>query len=125
MDKAKALQKFWEQFSWDAYSAQTVPTGENAPKLPYITYDTSSDSFDNQLMLTASLWDNSMSWKKVEQKTAEIAKKIGENGYYIAKIDDGYMLVKKGSPFAQRMGDDDNSLRRVVINIVVEFLTAY
>lgn len=125
MDKSKALQEFWELFGWDVYDMQTVPTGEQLPEMPYITYSSATDSFEKQLQLNASVWDKSMSWKNVEQKVAEVAETIGKNGYYITSVDGGYMTVKKGTPFAQRMMDEDDSVRRIIINVEVEFLTAW
>ena len=105
MNKAEALQQFWSSFGLKAYDESTVPTGENAPEPPYITYNVQTDSIGGILLLTGSIWYRTSSWKEIEG---------------------GYMRVQKGNPFAQRMADpSDDMIRRMYINITVEFLTAY
>jgi hypothetical protein len=125
MDKAQAIQKFWEQFDVPAYDESTVPTASDKPTYPYITYSVKTDSIGNPIVLTASVWDYSTSWKRVEQIAQAVAKALGMYGFYKAKIDDGYMWLTKGVPFAQRMSDDNDSIRRIYINLMCEFLTAY
>lgn len=121
MDKAQALNSFFNSFGIPAYDSQTVP--ENAA-LPYITYETQTDSLDAQLNLTNSIWYRSTSWADIESKTSEIAERLGVGGV-VVKIDGGYLWLYKGFPFAQRMSDPDDSIRRMIINIRAEFLTAY
>lgn len=121
MDKAQALNSFWISFNLPAYDSQTVPPGAT---LPYITYDTKTDSIGNTISLNASLWYRSTSWTGVEEKASEIAEGIGYGGKVI-KIDNGYLWLVKGTPFAQRMSDPDDSIRRVLLNVQAEFLTAY
>ena len=41
------------------------------------------------------------------------------------KIDGGRMYIARGTPFAQRMSDVDDMVRRIVLNVTVEFFTAY
>lgn len=126
MTKAQAIQQFWSQFGVKAYDENTVPTGANAPQLPYITYSSKTDSIGAVLALTGSVWDRSSSWATVESLVDSIAEAVGKNGYYIAKVDGGYMWITKGTPFAQRMADpNDDMIRRVYINLQCEFLTAY
>lgn len=126
MTKAEALYKFWSGFEWPAYDELSVPTGADRPVLPYITYETSTDSFDGSVALTASLWSRTGSWRDVESKASEIAKAIAEHGYFITRIDGGYLAIYKRTPFAQRMADpNDDMIRRIVLNISAEFLTAY
>ncbi len=120
MDKAQALYSFWSSFGITAYDVNTVPDDAT---LPYITYETATDSLDNVLSLTASVWYRSKSWELIERKTAEIARAI----YAMSPIqlDDGYLWLNKGTPFAQRMTDPDDTIRRMIINVQAEFLTAY
>ena len=126
MDKAQALQKFWESFGIPAYDENTVPTGENSPQTPYITYNSQTDSIGAILSLTGSIWYRSTSWALPEQKAAEIAQAVGGTGYYITAVDGGYLWITKGTPFAQRMADpEDDMIRRIYINLQGEFLTAY
>lgn len=124
MNKWQAIQEFWNSFGWNAYDENSVDTGEFAPELPYITYNAQTGSLNQYLSLTASLWDKSTSWQKISDKADEIAEFIGY-GYHIITIDGGYLKITKGQPFAQRMSDEDDSIRRIYIILNAEFLTAY
>lgn len=121
MDKGQSLQAFWSSFEWDAYDENTVP---DDAQLPYITYNVSIGNIDNPVLLSASLWDRSPSWKNVSNKADEISDYIGYGGITI-KIDGGYLYMSLGSPFAQRMADpSDDAIRRIYLNLDAEFLTA-
>ena len=125
MTKAQAIQGFWEGFGLTAWDSTTVPTGDRALDFPYITYDVITDHLDSDISLTASLWYRSSSWKEIEEKTYEIAEALGSGGKAI-KIDDGYLWLRIGYPYAQRMADDtDDMIRRMYIILNAEFLTAY
>ncbi len=119
MDKIQALHKFWSSFKIPAYDQYTVKP-ETA--LPYITYDVAVTP-DNEAINTASIWYKGMSWAEIQQKCDEISKAIGIGGMLI-KTDDGYIWIKRGTPFAQRMGDDNELIRRIVLNIIVDYLSA-
>lgn len=103
-----------------AYDENTV--AENAT-FPRITYSVSTDSIGNLVILSASLWYNTRSWEDISKKADEIAAAIGYGGKII-KIDNGYLWLVKGSPFAQRMSEpSDKMVRRIILNINAEFLT--
>jgi hypothetical protein len=38
-------------------------------------------------------------------------------------LDVGYLYLTRGNPFAQRMADDDDTVRRIYLVIMVEYLT--
>ena len=125
MNKWQAIHFFWNSFGWNAYDENSVDTGANAPRLPYITYSAQTGSMEQILTFTASLWDKSTSWVNVSDKADEIAEKIGY-GYELVQIDGGYLYLTKGQPFAQRMNDpDDTEIKRIYIILNAEFLTAY
>lgn len=121
MNKAQAIDKFWNSFELPAYDENSVP---DDAVMPYITYSLSTDSLDNPVTLSGSLWYRSESWKDITLKSEEISKKVSEKGFYSDKIDGGYLWITRGSPFAQRM-TDINPVKRIYINLMVEFLTAY
>lgn len=125
MDKAQAIHAFWSQFGWKAYDENSVPTGADAPKPPYITYNVTIDSLDRVVNLSASLWDRSSSWARVSQKAEEIAKNLAESWPISKEIDNGRVYFAPGYPFAQRMSDEDDMIKRIYINVQAEFLTAY
>ena len=119
MTKAQALYSFWSGFGLAAYDEQTVP---DEAVLPYITYETITDSLGNQLPLTASLWYRSNSWETISLKAQQIAAYLGEGGVVIG-YEEGALWITRGSSFAQRIEDpNDNSIRRIHININAEYL---
>ena len=122
MDKAQGINAFWNSFQWKAFDENTVPDGAMATYGAYVTYNVSiARDFEATLSVSASLWQRSRSWAEVEQKAAEIYDYIGLGGRTIA-IDGGYLWIKRGNPFSQRLQDEDDSIRRVVLNIMVDFL---
>lgn len=123
MDKAQALNRFWSSFGIPAYDVNTVP---DEAQMPYITYETTTDSLDNSLPLTASIWYRQMSWADISKKADEIAEYLYKQNPATVKIDGGRLYITKGTPFAQRMEDpSDSMIRRIIINITAEFFTAY
>lgn len=124
MTKAQALFSFWSGFVLPAYEENAVPTGKDAPDFPYLTYEAVFDSISADTPMSASLWFRSTSWLEAQSKAEEISKAIGRGGKIIP-CDGGAIWIKRGSPFAQFMGDEiDDLIRRVYINITAEYLTA-
>lgn len=120
MTKEQAIYQFWSGFGVPAYDEGSVP--DNAV-LPYITYSTATGRLEGVLPLTASLWNRSSNWVFTAQKTEQIEYAL--KSYYITDVDGGKMWITAGSPFAVRITDPDDSIRRVRYTIYVEFLTAY
>lgn len=120
MTKEQAYYAFLASFEWATYDENTVP--ENAA-LPRLTYEFASNDFDYPVALTFSVWDRSTSWSSVTNKANEISEAIGRGGKMIP-FDGGAIWVTRGTPFAQRLADEDDSIRRIMININAEFLTA-
>ena len=118
MNKIQALNSFWNSFNLPAYDESTVPDSAN---LPYITYSVGEDDFNRPVSLTASLWYRSMKWDDITLKFEEISNRIGLGGIMI-HYDGGAFWLRKGSPFAQRVRDEDDSIRRIFMNIEVEFI---
>lgn len=122
MNKAAAIHQFWSGFGLTAYEENTVPSDA---VFPYITYQLVTDAFDNDVAMTASLWYRGESWVDVNAKEREISAYIGIGGVIINR-NDGRIWLKKGTPFAQNMGDEsDNLIKRKYLNVTAEFLTAY
>lgn len=119
MTKDQVLYNFWSGFQLPAYDENFVP---EAASMPRITYETGTDSFGTEVALTASLWYYSTSWKDISDKAQEIADSIGRGGKIIG-TEGGAVWIKRGTPFAQRFGDSNDALRRIVLNITVEFFT--
>lgn len=129
MNKMQALHSFWSGFGLKAYDENSVPEyvdngeGEQIKLVPpYLTYESSSDSFGNALAQTANLWYRSSSWSEITEKEQEIADFITRGGRMIA-YEGGSMWIQKASPWAQRLEEpSDEMIRRIVLNITIEFL---
>jgi hypothetical protein len=120
MTKAAAIYNFWNSFL-TAYEENSVPTDAT---FPYITYQLVTDSLGNDVQLAASIWYRGSSWVDANAKAEEISNVIGRGGVFLA-CDGGKIWLKRGTPFAQNMGDDsDNLIKRKYLNLSAEFLTA-
>ena len=122
MSKIHALVDFFESFTWDAYDEASVP--DDAGKR-YITYEVKSDSIGNVLATTVNLWDYNESWLPITNKAEEIAERIVTMYPMGIPLNNGRLVITKGTPFAQRMPDEPSPWKRIVININIEFLTNY
>lgn len=119
MTAEQAIHNFWSGFGLTAYEENSVP---DEAELPYITYSVSYDTFDNDVPMSVSVWYRSTSWGDLIAKKDAISAAIGEGGVNIP-TDEGHIWIKRGSPFAQRMGDVDNSIKRYLINVTAEYYT--
>lgn len=118
MNKEQALHKFWSSFEIPAYDVNTVPDKATYPR---ITYNVSVNGFGEQTALFGSIWSKSTSWEEITNIANKVANRLAEGGQNV-RYDNGMIWIKRGSPFMQRMGDPDDTIRRIVINIEVEYL---
>lgn len=119
MDKFQAMHSFWSGFGLKAYDVNSVP--DEAPR-PYLTYEMTTDSFGNEVAITNSLWYESTSWAEISQKAQEIADYIGLGGRWV-RYDGGGAWVKRATPFAQRLPGNTDTIRRIVLNFSIEFIS--
>lgn len=125
MDKTQAIYYFWSQFGLPAYDENSVPTGDDSPDLPYITYSVSLGSVGSAVPLTGSLWYDSYTWRDISAKADEIAAYLGRGGVIIP-CDGGAVWLAQGEPFSQHMSDDNkSSVKRIYMNLQAEFLSEY
>ncbi len=120
MEKQQSYYSFWNSFEIPAYDENSVPDDAT---FPYITYQVISSDYDNVIYPTASIWTRSASWTVADEKLNEISRRIEE--MLPIPLTGGYMRIDKGSPFAQRMAEEDRTVKRYVLNLNVEFLTEY
>ena len=121
--KTQALYNFFSGFELPAYEENAVPTGANAPALPYITYATATSGFDDNVQISASLWYKGYSWEGADRKAAEINAALAHGGKMIPYTG-GALWIRRGTPFAQHMADDDDTIRRIYLNLTAEYLSA-
>ena len=119
MNKAQAIHEFWNSFGIPAYEETTV-NDEQAGDF-YITYEVATDSLDNAVSMSASIWHrNTTSWTEVTLKAEQISDALVQ--VRSIPLDTGYLYITRGTPFAQRMADEVESTRRIYINVMAEFL---
>ena len=118
-DSWQALHNFWSGFGIPAYDQATVP---DDAVMPYITYTALVAPFENTVLLTGDIWYNSTRWDTISQKANEIATAL--SGYKLLNVrTNEYVMLTQGSPFAQRLYDTNDSVKRIHINITGEFFT--
>lgn len=121
ISKEQSLDAFFNSFGIPFYDENTVP---DSASLPYGTYEVLVDGFGQQVSLTVNLYDYDKSWKWISEKCEDIVKSLRSGGKII-RCDGGAIWLKLGSPQYQRMADDTKEeVRRIMINITAEFLTA-
>lgn len=123
-DKEQALHQFWSGFGWAARYENTVPDDAMTRyDGHYITYTVATSSLDEPVPLSASLWCKDISWSTITAKAEEISKALGIGGKLV-RFDGGYLWLCRGVPFTQRMPDEDDTIRRIYINVMAEYLSA-
>jgi len=125
MNKVQAIVDFWQRVSGlMVFDENSVP---DEAKMPYLTCEIKTGSFENEIPITASLWYRDTSWEAVSLKAEAISKAIYELRGTAQKIDDGRFRIYEGNtPLCQRLPDDnDDMVKRIVITIMVEFFTNY
>lgn len=120
MTKNKALYSWFNEFM-PFYRASAVP---DDVVLPYGTYEYIDSAFDlGEVGLTVNLWFRTESEAIPDEKAQELSKKIGYGGVTIP-CDEGYIWLKRGSPFCQSLTyENDPAIKRRYINITAEYLT--
>ena len=128
MSYSSAYKSYWLQYGIPVYNENTVP--DNIP-MPYITYQYAENGFDDgEVYLTVNLYYQGLSWLEAELKANEICIVAKNDGVVelsssekiVVKCDDGYIWIKRSSPFIQRVNDPNENVRHIVINVAVEFL---
>lgn len=125
MTKNAVIHEFFSGFGLDAYPSSSVPTtGDESPQFPYLTYSANTDSALSRMGVTASLWYRSESWTALNAKVDEISQAIGSG--ITLDCDEGGIIIRKGSPWAQPLGDDsDNMIKRKILNFEFLYATTY
>lgn len=122
MNVEAVLHTFFSRFGLTAYEENSVP--DNAV-LPYITYQVIVDDWGGySKILTASLWYRDSSWVAINAKARQIADYIGYGGIH-AGNGDGWLWIKKASPWAQNMVEpSDAMIKRKLLNFEIDYMTA-
>lgn len=120
--KAAVLYQFLSSFGLSAYSESFVP---DEADYPYLTYNFVSGGFEEgESNITVNLWYYGESEAIPNAKAEEIGERLGRGGIVLA-CDNGGMWIKRGSPFAQAVVEENPMIKRRYINIDIEYLTDY
>lgn len=120
--KAAAIQGFLSGFGIPAYAAASVPDDTTEPYLTYALVDGAWG--DGEVSMEVNLWYYGDGEAAPNAKVQEISKAIGRGGVMLL-CDEGGIWVKRGSPFSQAVVDTDDQVRRRMININLEYVTAF
>lgn len=125
MTKMQALNTFFSGFGLKAYEENALYAADPVLPLPYITYTVNLDNFyAGPTACVMTVWYRTSSWKELEEKQDAIAEDIGISGK-VLPVDGGYIWIKRGKPFATPLGDPaDKLVKRIVLNLSIEFETA-
>ncbi len=128
MTKDKALYRFFSGFGIPAYPDTAVlnENGEPDVVLPYLTYTPVFDAWGGEpVSLTVNLWYRTESEAIPNAKEQEISEAIGYGGKML-KCDEGYIWLKRGSPWCQNLSDEtDRFIKRRYLNVTAEYMTFY
>lgn len=121
MTKAAAIFNFWSGFGLTAYEENSLP---KSPEFPYVTYELVTSGDLDHVTASASLWYRDASIVAVNAKVEEISQAIG--GGVVLPCESGAIVVRKGTPFSQPMGDDlDDMIKRRILTVDYLFATKY
>ena len=122
MTLAAAIYNFLSKYGLPVYEETSVPTGEDAPDFPYMTYALVTGYWgDGEQPLTVNLWYRTSSNVEPNAKAQQIGDDIGLGGCQIS-YDGGIVWIKRGTPFCQSMTDEsDRAIKRRYINLILEF----
>lgn len=135
MTPAAALYQFFASAipGWSAYSETAVPSQAAGDAydaaFPYLTYSLPTSSFDfGEVSIAVNLWHKAANNQKIPETVMNdaanaLSAAIGRGGVTLP-CDGGFIWLKRGTPFAQAMQDEDTTIKRRYINITAEFCTA-
>jgi hypothetical protein len=120
MTKGAALQAFFERFL-PSYAASAVP---NDVTFPYLTYELITDAWDGgEVGITVNLRDYTTKEAPLNAKAQELSNAIGLGGVTLP-CDDGFIWLKRGSPWCQSLYDaSDSHIKRRYLNVTAEYMT--
>ena len=118
MTADKALHQFFNSFGIPAFPETSVPDGQ---VMPYITYSFVVAAFDElPVNLIINIWYKTESEAIPSAKGMEIGEALGRGGCTV-DVDGGYIWLLRGSPFMRAVPDEENTIKRRVLNITAEY----
>lgn len=119
MDKWQAQYAFWSSFGLSAYEENSVPTGEDRPAYPYLTYQAVDAPFDNDAPVTASIWTQGYTWEQADTLANTVMTAL-KNGGKVQSYSGGMIWFTADN--VQSMGDPENdTIKRKLLSLVAHF----
>lgn len=124
MDKWQTQDVFWNSFGLPAYDELTTFDEGDEPAFPHITYQAMNGVMDQNLTINASLWYKTPTWAEISQKADDILAAISKG--IVLTVDNGFFWIKSpgATPFAQRIDSGDERVKRILLTVEAEALTA-
>lgn len=125
MTKLQAIKSFLSEFGLKAYHEDYIYAPDVALPLPYITYSVQFDNYrGGSRPLTVTAWYRTNDPQPLEEFESIVAQRVGIQGTVIP-CDDGYIWIKRGTPFGQFLDvPADKFVKRVIINLSLEYNTS-
>lgn len=120
MDRWEALYAFWASFGVPAYEENSVPTGDNRPNYPFITYEASVTPWNGDVLMSASIWTRSTSWEEADRIADLIEARIKDG--YIQPYDSGLIYIVPNDPLSKHMAEpSDDMVKRNLFGVRYHF----
>lgn len=120
MNKNQAIQKFLEGIGIPVYAESSVPEQADFPYLTYAQVD--GDFMVGETTMNANLWCYTETESQPNELVFQLSKLIGYGGKTVM-YDTGAVWIKKGTPFAQNIPDENDKVKRRYINLDIEFFS--
>ncbi len=122
MTKEAVLKQFFSGFGISAYPSTAVP---DDVQFPYLTYDVITSAFQEEpVSLTVNLWYFTTQEGVPNAKARELSEAIGRGGKLLPCDGNGYIWLKRGSPWCQSLTDETSpNIKRRYINVTAEYMT--
>lgn len=122
MNKYEALRNFFSSFGMSAYEENSVPDKVRTGDMPYITYELVTSSLDVQnVALSCQIFYKSNSLKGINAATEQLSNAL--NGGAKLQCDTGWIVLYRGTPFAQNIATEEKTVKAKYINITADYIT--
>ena len=114
----KTLYSYFNSFGVSAYLDNSAPTGAT---FPYITYTLNYEDGYIDNLIQVRIWTKSTSLVQLTTLVDKIGDNVN-NGITINGADGGTIWIKKGSPFAQFIPEEDLTLKVAYLTLTTNIL---
>lgn len=121
-DVREVIYQFWSGFSVPAFEENSVPTGEDFPGFPYITFPMVFAGFGGKSSVFVSIWTKSDSGWQQAINIANSIYSVLKDGGLCLQHSTGAVWVSANEPFSRGTGDpNDNQVKRLLLDVSLQF----